>query len=185
MQRRQPSDENRLNEGCGRGCQSGQEGRSRNTVCGSAGQAHGRDDAAFDRPQRSGAGRRHRFDRCGASLRRFARHQVRDLCRAAHSRRDDRRAAQGRVAARRAARAARARSGAREAARFARTRAVAGRPRPGDRLGREAARQDDRPHQHDRIHVTVLQRRHGRRITVARGAGAGGAGASGSSIRAR
>ena len=55
----------------------------------------------------------------------------------------------------------------------------------GDRLGREAPRQDDRPHQHDRIDVAVLERRERRRGAAAGGAGAGGAGASRHAIRAR
>ena len=98
------------------------------------------------------------LDRRGAPLRRFARHQVRDLRRAPHPRRDDRRAAQGCVAAWRSPRAPRARSGAREIARLARSRAVARRPRAGGRLRRKAARQDDRPHQHHRIDLAVVER---------------------------
>ena len=64
------------------------------------------DHAALDRSGRSGPGRHDRPDRCRLPLRRGARHQVRDVRRAARARRDDRRAAARRVAARRPPRSA-------------------------------------------------------------------------------
>ena len=75
-------------------------------VCGVAGAPHGVDDAALDRSGRPRPGRRARPHRRGAPLRRGARHQVRDVRRAARARRDDRRAAPRRLAARRAPRRA-------------------------------------------------------------------------------
>ena len=90
--------------------------RCRTAVRRSPGAAHGLLDAELDRHRRSRAGRRARSDRRREPLRRGSRDQVRDLRRAARSRRDDRRAAQGRLAARRPPPAPRARCGARGAA---------------------------------------------------------------------
>ena len=105
-------------------------------------------------------------------------HQVRDLRRAPHSRRDDRCAAQGCVAAWRASRPPRARSRAREAAADARPRAVAGRSGRRNRLRRKAPGQDDRSHQHHRIDIAAVLRGQRRRGAAAGGPRAGGAGAS-------
>ena len=107
----------------------------------------------------------HRFDE-------DARHQVRDLCRAPRSRRDDRRAAPRCLAARRPPPAARARRGARGAASRAGTRAVDGRPGRPRRLRREASEPHDRPHQHDRGDVAAGDRRTLRRKLPADRAGA-------------
>ena len=124
-------------------------------------------DAELDRHRRSRAGRRARPDRRRAPLRRRARHQVRDVRRAARARRDDRRAAQRRLAARRPPPAARARRGARSAAARAGPRAVDGRSGRARRLRREAPEPHDRPHQHDRSDVAARHRRaHGRELAA-------------------
>src|SRR3954468_21725643 len=120
-------------------------------------------DAELHRYFRPGPGRSARPDRRGEPLRRSSRHQVRDVRRAPGARRDDRRAPQGRVAARRPPPAARARRGARGAAARAGTRAVDGRPGGARRLRREAPEPHHRSHQHHRSHLTARHRRAPRR----------------------